>query len=345
MMFKKIFNTLDDFYFPISGFVRKLPYSLVFKTTNYCWNNYPHCCERSGTAAPKVYMPADTIKSFISQVKQDPLFSGSVVFTGGEIFTAYRFHDKNYVPDLLNYALSNGCSVDIKTNAGWALRKNDTGDRIFDDLVSVLSRFSHGTLGMSGLQISLSLDRFHPLCLEKNARFITELSRRQKNSACMVHVSSFAQDADMFNTLLDELRRMGNSVEEYFAMGDASKKVYYGINGTVIMYQTFGCLFNGGRAKDQNLQNRSDVSPFQFLSGKTSPCVMMGLGVNGDIVLGENMDINIKTRWCDDNGNARPFRDIKQDLISNTRRAEFNYVLSEMSADFKEMFKKAGKGR
>lgn len=51
----------------------------------------------------------------------------------------------------------------------------------------------------------------------------------------MVHISSFAQDADMFNTLLDELRRMGNSVEEYFAMGDASKKVYYGINGTVIM--------------------------------------------------------------------------------------------------------------
>lgn len=344
-MFKKISNAVNDFYFPISGFVRKLPYSLVFKTTNYCWNNCPHCCERSSTAAPKVYMPADTIKSFISQAKQDPLFSGSVVFTGGEIFTAYRFYDKHYVPDLLDYALSNGCAVDIKTNAGWALRKNDTGDRIFDDLVSVLSRFSHGTLDMSGLQISLSLDRFHPLCLEKNARFITELSRRQKNSACMVHISSFAQDADMFNALLAELQRQGNSVEEYFAMGDASKKIYYGINGTLIMYQTFGCLFNGGRAKDLDLPNRSDVSQFQFLSFDKSPRVMMGLGANGDIVLGENMDINIKTRWCDDNGNARPLSDIKQDLIRNTRRAEFNYVLSSMASDVKNLLKKTGKSR
>ena len=344
-MFKKIYNAVNDFYFPISGFVRKLPYVLVFKTTNYCWNNCPHCCERSGTNAPKVYMPADTIKSFISQAKQDPLFSGSVVFTGGEIFTAYRFYDKHYVPDLLNYALSNDCGVDIKTNAGWTLRKNDTGDGIFDDLVSVLSRFSHGALDMSRLQISLSLDRFHPLCLEKNARFITELSHRQKNSACMVHISSFAQDADMFNALLDELRRMGNSVEEYFAKGDPSKKIYYGINGTVIMYQTFGCLFNGGRAKDLDLPNRSDVSQFQFVSFDKSPHVMMGLGANGDIVLGENMDINIKTRWCDESGKPRPLAEIKKDLVRNTRRAELNYIKSAMLGDVKKILKKTGRNR
>ena len=111
------------------------------------------------------------------------------------------------------------------------------------------------------------------------------------------------------------------------------------------MYQTFGCLFNGGRAKDLDLSNRSDVSQFQFVSFDKSPHVMMGLGANGDIVLGENMDINIKTRWCDESGKPRPLAEIKKDLVRNTRRAELNYIKSAMLGDVKKILKKTGRNR
>ena len=153
---------------------------------------------------PKEYIPTTVIKDYIKQAINDPKFSKSLVFTGGEIMSAYKHHtESNYAKKLLNMGLDNKCSVDIKTNAGWTL--SPMRDMIFNDLVDVLSAHSISCFRLMPMQVSLSLDRYHPHAMQKNIEFITEMSRRQKNSCLVINISSFEQDVDMIEEMLGKL--------------------------------------------------------------------------------------------------------------------------------------------
>ena len=103
----------------MSSIFQQIPYCLIFKTTHYCWNNCEHCCESAGSNMPKKFIPESTIKGYIDQALADKSFSHEIVFTGGEIMSSYKFEGRDYVPNIINHALNSGCSVDIKTNAGW----------------------------------------------------------------------------------------------------------------------------------------------------------------------------------------------------------------------------------
>ena len=97
--------------------------------------------------------------------------------------------------------------VDIKTNAGWATKTNKYREQIICDLAEVLTRYSPGGINVSPLQISLSLDRYHTDCINKNAQLISDLSHAQKNSCCMIHLSTFDKDMHLFQELIKKLKK------------------------------------------------------------------------------------------------------------------------------------------
>ena len=153
---KDIFYKIRNNMFPIGNIVESLPYIMVFKTTNWCWYNCPHCCESAGTNNKKDYIPVTVIESYINQACDDKKFTRDIVLTGGEITSAYMHYTADYVPRLLNTALDNKCNVDIKTNAGWATSKNPIKNQVLNDLVATLSAHSSGTMNINPMSISLS---------------------------------------------------------------------------------------------------------------------------------------------------------------------------------------------
>ncbi len=330
----------DTFYnirnkmFPVGHIVESLPYIMVFKTTNWCWYNCPHCCESAGTNNKTDYIPVTVIESYINQACDDKKFSKEIVLTGGEITSAYMHYTADYVPRLLNTALDNKCNVDIKTNAGWAVSKNPIKNQVLNDLVAALSAHSSGTMNINPMSISLSLDRFHPHSLAKNTEFITEMSRRQKNSSCMIHVSSFNQDKDMFYKLLDNLQKNNLPVNELMLVGDTSKQTrkdidntWWSVGGNVLLHFSTGTLFDGGRAKDLPNAYHTPAPQFSFISRAQNPSVLMAFDTYGNVTLGENSGRKITVPWRNKDGTPRPLTDIRQDLVKKARWEEVRYNL------------------
>ena len=336
--------------FPVGHIVDSLPYAIVFKTTHWCWNNCPHCCESAGADMPKKFIPYDTIENYVIQAKNDPKFDKNIVLTGGEITSAYMHHSPDYVPKLLNMALDNKCMVDIKTNAGWAIAKNNLRNQIFNDLVGVLSAHSVSSFRITPLQISLSLDRFHPHALKKNTEFITELSRRQKNSLCLVHVSSFPQDADLFQQLLDNLRDKKCKLEQLMAFDNNpanTPNTIWSVNGKVLLKFSVGTLFDGGRAANIAGAYHTPAPQFTFITDAQNPTVLMAFDSFGNVTLGENSGRKITTQWQDKNGNARPLADIRRDIVRQTRIEEIRYTFETIALTnkaIKEKIKNAFSG-
>lgn len=294
---------------------------------------------------PKEYIPADVIESYVKQARQDTKFSRDLVLTGGEITSAYMHHSPDYVPKLLNMALDNECAVDIKTNAGWVAAKNQTREKIFNDLVGTLSAHSTSSFRVSPMQISLSLDRFHPHSLEKNTDFITEMSRRQKNSSCMIHVSSFDKDADMLGKLLDNLQKSGMKIQQLMVVGadsgDSRQKLnnsFWSVGNNVILRLSTGTLFDGGRAKNMPDAYHTPAPQFSFISPGPTPTILMAFDTFGSVTLGENSGRKIRTHWRNPDGTARPLADIRRDLVKQARKEEVRYNLETIKITNQRVF-------
>ncbi len=329
---------LNDFFVQssrLSYAVQNFPYVMIFKTTHYCGNNCPHCCESAGANMPKKYIPATVIENYVTQAINDPKFSKDLVFTGGEIMSAYKYHtEPNYVKNLLNLALNNGCSVDIKTNSGWTI--TPMRDAIFSDLVDVLSTHSTSSFRLIPMQVSLSLDSFHPHAMQKNIEFITEMSRRQKNSNLVINISSFEQDADMFEIMLNKLREKSNKIHPLMAFGGtnnnmspAPQNTMWSVNGNIILKFSIGTLFDGGRAKNIENAYHTPMPQFSFLAPGNPPHVLMAFDSFGNVTLGENSGKKITVPWRDKNGTARPLKDIRQDLIIQAGEEEARHRFNE----------------
>ena len=309
--------------------VAERPYALVFKTTNWCWNNCAHCCESSGPNNPKKFIPESVIKGYIKQAASDKRFDRSVVFTGGEITSAYKFVDRHYVPNIINYALNMGCGVDIKTNAGWV--NSPLATQVYADIENIIKKRAPSKKSKLQIQheipfqVSLSLDRFHPNALERNFKFIEHFAKTELGASFRIHVSSFNADSGMFDELLFKLKKSGVNIDEMFLLGgntDEAKPVY-SLNDNVIVQ--YGCadLFSGGRARDIKNAYRVPAPQFSFLTSDFD--CLVAFDSNGMASLGENCGPKIVCNWRDDNGNPHELQPILNCLVDTTYRAERLY--------------------
>lgn len=276
-----------DRHFPAVKLLRHTPYVLVFKTTNFCWYQCPHCCESAGPKNPRTFIPAGTICSYLNQAKSGPAFSNKVVFTGGEIMSAYRFGPADYVPTLLNHSLDLGIATDIKTNAAWV--RAEFGKKIFQDLHQVIS--SHRPYKM---QISLSLDQYHKNALENNAAVISSLAK-MPNTPVIVHVSGFKDHVDMFPKLVERIKSQNLSAEEVWIGNPENMRSAVLVGGQIILNYSNATLFNGGRAQNMECAKKTEFTQFTFLTADGMSLIAFDSA--GRVTLGENSGRKISTKW------------------------------------------------
>ena len=302
--------------FPATRCVRSQLYTLVFKTTHFCWYNCAHCCENCGPTRPREFMDADIIKGYLNAAAADAKFSGEVVFTGGEIMTAYRFATPGYVKELLNHALGLSMCVDIKTNAAWTGAA--FGRQIFDDLVSVAAHNPYK------LQVSLSLDNFHRNAAENNIRFITQMARRR--AKITVHIAGlngahFVSPFDM----LEQVRASGIPVDYMIKKGDTPSDMITMVNNSVLVRTGAGTLLSVGRAENIADAKYQKTPQFRFLSKDMH--VLTAFDSMGNVTLGEAARRKISTRWRDGAGNPRTLGDIRENLVTAAFGAELKYKI------------------
>lgn len=284
---KKAVKHFLNKHFPITRFTAVLPYTLVFKTTNYCWYKCPHCCENSGPKQPRDFIPANLIKYYLSVAAGDSRFSGDVVFTGGEIMAAYRFGAPGYVKDILDYALGLNCGVDIKTNAAWT--GLSFGGPIFDDLAAVAAAHKQYRL-----QVSLSLDGFHKNALDNNVRFISQMAAR--GAKIVVHISGL--DGKWFvspDAVYGRLRDMGHSVSAGGIVSGNRLIDAVIVDGCVVVRSGVGELFQAGRANNIDGAAYQATPQFQIISHGND--LLMAFDSAGRVSLGEAGRRKIATKW------------------------------------------------
>ncbi len=315
--------------------LKQRPYAIVFKTTNWCWNNCAHCCESSGPKNPKTFIPRDVITGYIDQAVNDENFSKHIILTGGEIMAAYKFVDEYYVPDILDHALDKNLGVDIKTNAGWA--GTPVGEQIFADIKNIMLRHRPRVLTSKNkdttypLYISLSLDRFHPDCMERNFKLIEQLSKKKITGATYaLRISSFDFDRSMFDEFLKKLTDAGITVQKATLVDSKGNEIKttprFLVNGHLALeYSGDAILFNGGRAKDIPGAYHNPTPQFTFMEGDHYN-VLVAFDSFGNVTLGAAEGEKITVPWRDSDGAPRPLINIQTDLISATKIAEQKYI-------------------
>lgn len=311
-----IIGNLIDSKLTAARLVGGLSYVLVFKTTNFCWYNCPHCCENSDHKQPKTYIPSDAIKHYLTQAKSDPRFSNNVVLTGGEIMTSYLYGPRNYVPELLNFCLDNNIGTDIKTNGAWTRAK--FGRNIYDDLTRTIS--SHGPYG---LQISLSLDKYHPNSVDNCARVITHFATKP-DQRLIIHLTGFS---DMENDLNKLFIRLNNTRGITLNDININGARAVGVNRQVIVKYNSATLFNGGRAQTMADAHKNPFPQFSFmlLSGE----ILIAFDTMGNVSLGENSGRKIRTSWRTSDGAPRPLNDILHSLVNHARYEEMRAIIRD----------------
>ena len=309
---KKYFDFMDR-HLPFGGLVRRNPYAIVFKTTNWCWYKCAHCCESAGPDQMTTFIPATTIKSYLAQAMADPMFDKNVVFTGGEIMSSYRFDNADYVPELLTFCRDNKLGTDLKTNTGWI--NTSVATQIFDDLHSVV------TGGPDyWLQVSLSLDKFHANSMENSLKFITKIATRPDMRVC-IHIGMLGPSASNdYDELKKHLRERGFRVGRAFSPNTGQR---FDVVNNVIMYPTLGTLFAGGRAKNLSDAYHNKIPQFTVLSDDMH--TLMAFDSFGRVTLGENDGHKIKTRWRASDGTSRSLWNIRRDLVSRAQYEELRY--------------------
>lgn len=310
-----LMKALQNFFakhFKPTAIVGHAPYSLIFKTTNYCWYKCPHCCENSGPDQEKTYIPENIICDYLDQAMTDSRFDQGVVFTGGEIFSSYKFYDPQYVPTLLKHSLEHGIGTDIKTNAGWVGTALDK--QIFKDLKRVvIDAYNKQDEKHHVLQMSLSVDKFHANGFAKNIKLIQELSELP----IIFHISYFNDQTDVLQEFEKQLFNKVD-IETAFIMkdsdGDAGRLVPINIiNDCAIYRKTCGKLFAGGRATHINGAKEYEYPQFAFLSSDHH--LLTAFDNFGRVTLGESCGHKIATPWVDYHMQPKKLNKIMDDLF------------------------------
>lgn len=330
--FKKTANMVIDCQNGVvSSIFQQLPYAMVFKTTNWCWNNCAHCCESSGSLMPKKFIPESVINGYVDQAITDKKFSRQIVFTGGEITAAYKFAGRDYLSNIIKHALNANCAVDIKTNAGWV--NSPLAKIVYSDLENIILEESKkiDTASIKTVikfQVSLSLDRFHKDAMMRDFKFIEHFAHTNiPGVAFTINVSSIRQDAYMFPELIKKIINSGIKVNELFLFdpNNSSVETKYDLNGNVIISDSTGTLFNGGRAKDIDFAYKTPFPQFVFMAPDGVSLVVFDSF--GNVTLGENSGQKISVPWSDGkNGDALPLKTIHENLLGATKQAEQDFL-------------------
>ncbi len=320
----RMMQMLDNFmdkHLPIGEAVRYVPYALVFKTTNYCWYKCAHCCESAGPDQAKVYIPANVIRHYIAAASWDPQFSREVVFTGGEIFSSYRFGDKQYVPTLLRICTDHNIGVDIKTNAAWA--RTSFADEIFNDLVTLAHEKP------VSFQISLSLDHYHKNSVDNAVRVIGRLAREK--CRIPINLTTFKGDEYLYDELKKQLAANGTPVNEYMILANDVLRPIDVVNDCVMLEKPENANppFANGRAKNLAEAKKTEFPQFAFIHPGNHPTMMMAFDIFGRVTLGENSGRKIQTRYIEHGPQARPLDKIKRNLIRDAQFKEVRAILFE----------------
>jgi hypothetical protein len=308
-----IITDIIDYRLPIGGVIRQFPYIIGFKTTKYCFLQCAHCCENAGPDQAKTFIPVQSIFNILKSAKQDPLFTNSVIFTGGEIFSSYFYSNEKYVPDLLSFAAKNKIDTDIKTNAVWA--KSKYFDAIMSDIENVVANNPEFLF-----QISLSIDRFHHNCIENNVRLISALTKMR--GKYVLNISSFTDDSEMCSALINALRRESISVTPGKILSNNKSFDAYMVGQDVLMFFKHSAQVRAaGRGIHLDNAKKLDMDWLSFMSPDHQ--VIMVFDVSGRVILGESGPDKISARWLKSNGNVRTLADVRHDLIRNARYKEF----------------------
>lgn len=309
------------------------PSVMVFKTTNYCYNNCAHCCEDSGIHNPKTFIPESVICGYLNQAAKDEKFAKTVIFTGGEVMSAYKFVGKEYVPNIIKTALRNKIGVNIKTNAGWV--NGGFAKDIYQDINKIVRSQAPKDAAQQSFktvvkfEVSLTMDRFHKNALQRNFEFVKHFANINiPGITFSIHVSSLEQDKHMIKELLEALRNDGVKIDEMFSFdalkGGVSDNMIYSLNGNLIIRTSSGKLFNGGRAKNIDWAYKTPYPQFVFVNEDVENLV--AFDSFGNVTLGENSGKKITTPWKDKNGNALPLQTIRENLIAETKKAEQEFL-------------------
>lgn len=312
---------------------QQLPYILVFKTTNWCWNNCAHCCESAGPNMPKKFIPESVITNYIDQAVMDKNFSRSIVFTGGEITAAYKFVGRDYMKNIINHALNAGCSVDIKTNAGW-VNSPELAPMIYSDIEEIVSNQIKNS-NISGpkhivpFQVSLSLDQFHKDAVSRNLKFLEHFANKDIPGATFtVHLSSIRQESPlMFQHFLRLLGNSGINIGKLFVVSKNKDEVqpFYDLNGNIVIEPTDGLLFNGGRAKNIEYAFKTPFPQFTFITPDHKSLV--AFDSFGNVTLGENSGKKISVPWTEpETGAFLPLETVRKNLLTATKQAEQDFL-------------------
>lgn len=313
-------NKIDKFL-PVGRIVREAPYIMVFKTTNYCWYQCPHCCESCSPKQDRKFISLDVIYKYLNWAVQDPQFSGHVVFTGGEIMSSYLFGDPKYVPTILKWCMSANLSTDIKTNAGWA--RAGFGGQIYKDLATVINEHPQARF-----QISLSLDNFHKNALENNARVLEQLSGDVKHRLA-INIVSFSDSVQMYPELLKRLRRQGVRVDDAMRIDKktGSAESVTVLNDNIIVEHRCSALFDGGRARGMRGALHAEFPQFKFMCAPGY--TLMKFDVDGMVTLGENSGRKIGTPWLAGGDKIYTLNGIKKALVMDARIEEIRAKIFE----------------
>ncbi len=314
-----------------SNVLQKHKYALVFKTTNFCWNNCAHCCESSGPSNSKEFIPETTIKQIIDNAVCDDKFTNQVVFTGGEIMSSYMFGPQQYFSNIINYALDKNLSVDFKTNAGW-VNMPKIAKKIYSDIENIMRR--HRQKASTNYKkiifnVSLSLDSFHHNAMQRDIEFIKHFANTNiPGVSFSISVSSLRQDKNMFNELLQNLNQSGINIHPILMnnSNNIPDTPSFDLNNNVLLSHSYGTLFNGGRAKNIPYAKKTLFPQFVFLSDDLAS--LIAFDSFGNVTLGENSGKKISTPWHTPDGTTHDLQSIRNNLTSALKNEEA-YIIEQ----------------
>ncbi|MBR4806369.1 MAG: hypothetical protein IKZ64_00945 [Alphaproteobacteria bacterium] len=109
----------------------------------------------AGPHQPKNFMNLSDVLFYFNQFDQEPNFSRSVGFNGGEVMTAYKHYSPDYIPNLIQECVNRNYRLDIRTNSLWT-EDNTINSIVWKSLDDI--DFSNYT---NKIKFSLSVDKFH----------------------------------------------------------------------------------------------------------------------------------------------------------------------------------------
>lgn len=116
-----------------------------FYMTNYCNLSCPGCYMDARPNRPKVCIPTADIDFYLREFKQVPDFEGSVVFSGGEVFSL----PIEYLKYNIQNVLGAGLCLEVKTNGAWVdspKRSNQIFEMLADLSVMRVPNVTEGAL-------------------------------------------------------------------------------------------------------------------------------------------------------------------------------------------------------